>query len=66
MFAILGPLSEYRTSLVKQAFTKLDDNGNGVLEIDEVKGKFDPSRHPDVRNGSKSLEECRSEFLDMF
>lgn len=66
MSALLGDLSEYRLSLVQQAFKKLDVNGNGTLEVDEVKLKFDPSRHPDVKNGSKTLEECRSEFLDMF
>jgi hypothetical protein len=37
-----------------------------MLETDEVKLKFDPSRHPDVSSGAKSLEECRSEFYDMF
>ncbi len=37
-----------------------------MLEIDEVKFKFDPSRHPDVKNGSKTAEECRYEFFDMF
>lgn len=44
----------------------MDGNGNGVLEVDEVKSKFDPSRHPDVKNGTKTIEECRSEFYDMF
>jgi hypothetical protein len=44
----------------------LDANGNGVLEIDEVKLKFDPSRHPDVNSGIKTVEECRYEFYDMF
>jgi hypothetical protein len=52
--------------LVAQAFKKLDANGNGVLEIDEVKQKFDPSRHPDVKAGAKTLEECRYEFFDLF
>ena len=52
--------------MVNEAFKKLDGNGNGVLEVDEVKSKFDPSRHPDVQNGTKTQEECRSEFLDMF
>ena len=66
MSAILGELNELRVRLVKQAFGKLDENGNGVLEINEVKDKFDPSRHPDVQNGTKSVEECRCEFLDMF
>lgn len=64
--ALLGPINEFRVNLVKQAFKKLDDNGNGVLEIDEIKHKFEPSRHPDVKNGSKSSEECRFEFYDMF
>lgn len=34
--------------------------------MDEVKFKFDPSRHPDVKNGSKTAEECRYEFYDLF
>eukprot|EP00347_Sterkiella_histriomuscorum_P017814 403347883 len=66
MDALLGTLSEYRTHLVKQAYQKLDENGNGILEVDEVKFKFDPSRHPDVTNGSKTAEECRYEFFDLF
>lgn len=64
--AILGDLNPTRLSLVKQAFAKLDLNSNGTLEIDEVKEKFDPSRHPDVKAGTKTVEECRYEFYDMF
>lgn len=52
--AILGEMNENRQRLVHEAFKKLDDNGNGVLEVDEVKSKFDPSRHPDVQNGTKT------------
>lgn len=66
MSAILGDLNEYRVNLIKQAFKKLDGNGNGVLEIDEVKEKFDASRHPDVKNGTRTIEEVRAEFFDMF
>lgn len=51
MNAVLGPLNDYRKCLVLEAFKKLDANGNGILEIDEVKQKFDPSRHPDVKAG---------------
>lgn len=64
--AILGSLSAFRVGLVRQAFAKLDANGNGTLEIDEVKEKFDPSRHPEVKAGNKTVEECRYEFYDMF
>lgn len=66
MSSILGDLNEFRVRLVNQAFSKLDENQNGVLEVDEVKMKFDATRHPDVKNGSKTVEECKSEFFDMF
>jgi hypothetical protein len=66
MDAILGELNEIRKRLVVLAFHKLDENGNGVLEVDEVKFKFDPTRHPDVKNGQKTAEECRYEFFDLF
>jgi hypothetical protein len=59
-------LNPLRESLVAQAFRKLDANGNGSLEIDEIKEKFEPSRHPDVKSGAKSVEDCRYEFYDMF
>lgn len=66
MNALLGELSHFRAGLVTDAFKKLDANGNGTLEIDEVKEKFDPSRHPAVKNGEKSVEEARYEFFDLF
>mmetsp|Transcript_21592 Transcript_21592/g.15826 ORF Transcript_21592/g.15826 Transcript_21592/m.15826 type:complete len:169 (-) Transcript_21592:174-680(-) len=66
MNAVLGELNATRRALVMEAFKKLDANGNGVLEIDEVKEKFEPSRHPDVKSGQKSVEECRYEFFDLF
>lgn len=46
--ALIGELSDCRRRLVKEAFVKLDANGNKFLEVDEVKGAFDATRHPDV------------------
>ena len=54
MGAVLGDLNQARKSLVAEAFKKLDANGNGVLEVGEVKEKFEPSRHPDVKSGKKT------------
>jgi hypothetical protein len=51
---------------VTEAFKSLDNNNNGLLELDEVKGKFDPSRHPDVRSNIKTVEEARFEFFNLF
>lgn len=66
MSTILGELNNYRLNIIKQAFNHLDKNGNGTLEVEEVKYKFDPSRHPDAQMGSRTVEDCRYEFLDMF
>ena len=41
---------------MNEAFDKLDANGNGTLEMEEVKNNFDPTRHPDVIAGTKSAE----------
>ncbi len=64
--ALVGQLNGNRKNIVREAFDKLDLNKNGFLEIDEVKGAFDASRHPDVKSGRKSFEECRSEFFELF
>jgi hypothetical protein len=66
MNALIGDLSPYRRRLVEEAFKWLDTNSNGVLDLDEVKGKFDPARHPDVKNRVKTVEEARFEFFNLF
>jgi hypothetical protein len=66
MQGILGDLNQYRLNIIKQAFASLDKNGNGTLDFDEVKLNFNPSRHPDVQNGSRTLEDCSFEFSEMF
>ncbi len=63
---MIGPLSEYRTRLVEEAFVAVDTNGNGRLDLDELKQKFDPSRHPDVKAKLKTTEEARFEFYNLF
>lgn len=52
--------------LVQEAFKHLDTNKNGVLELEEVKAKFNPTRHPDVLNRVKTVEETKFEFLNLF
>lgn len=64
--ALCGEMNQNRQRLVNEAFDKLDANGNGVLELDEVKNSFDPKRHPDVIAGLKSEEQARFGFFEMF
>ena len=53
-------------NIIRQAFGALDQDKSGHLDLNEVKSMFNPSRHPDVVNGTRSVEEVRQEFLDMF
>ena len=59
-------LPQYRLKLVQEAFKHLDTNKNGVLELNEVKGKFHPKRHPDVLNRVKTTDEAKFEFYNLF
>jgi len=62
----VGKLNSVRSRLVNEAFQALDVNQNGALSLDEVKQKFDPVRHPDVRANLKTIEEARFEFFNLF
>ena len=65
MNTILGDFSAYRQNIVQQAFTALDSDQDGFLDFEEVKARFDPTRHPDVISGTRTVDDCRFEFLDM-
>ena len=66
MVTILGELTPYRQNIIRQAFAALDRDRDGLLDFEEVKARFDPTRHPDVITGTRTVEDCRFEFLDMF
>ena len=63
---VVGPMNQFRTNLCRKAFGKIDFNGDGVLDVNDIKGKYDASRHPDVRAGKKTEEEVLKEFLETF
>jgi hypothetical protein len=66
MNTLTGVMSLYRNRLVEEAFEWIDTNRSGTLDLDELKGKFDPSRHPDVKARLKTVEEARFEFFNLF
>lgn len=51
---IRGTLNDYRRSLVERAFQKLDKNSNGIVEIEDLVGVYDASKHPAVIEGRKT------------
>lgn len=63
---VVGPMNQFRTQLVQKVFNKIDYNGDGVLGIEDIKGKYDASKHPDVKSGKKTEDEVLKEFLETF
>ena len=55
-----------RRNLVSQAFGKLDKNGNGTIEFDDLKDVYNARMHPDVKAGKKTEQEALLEFLETF
>ena len=43
-----GPMNNFRKKLVMQAFNKLDKDHSGEIDINDIKGVYNASRHPDV------------------
>jgi len=63
---VVGEMNQFRQNFIKKAFSKLDKNGNGIIEIDDIKSTYNAKNHPDVKLGKKTEEEILSEFLDTF
>ena len=53
---IRGDLTPPRLVLVKKAFAKLDKDGSGVVDIDDIRDVYNTSRHPDVISGKKTSD----------
>ena len=59
-------LNEYKLNIVEEAFSKIDTKGDDKVNLNVVKMKYNPSKHPDVLNGKYSEDEKIMEFLDCF
>lgn len=40
MRSVVGDMTPMRKALVKRAFDKVDRNGNGIIELDDIKGVY--------------------------
>jgi len=58
-----GQLSQRRVTLIGMAFDKLDKTGNGVIELDDLRGVYDASMHPDCLKGISSEDEVLANFM---
>jgi len=63
---VMGEMNKKRRQLVVRAFKVIDKDGSGVLDINDIKGRYNAKKHPDVMSGKTTEEEVLFEFLDTF
>lgn len=63
---IRGDLSSARLPFVKRAFQKLDRDGSGIVDINDIREVYNASKHPDVLSGKKTDTQVFNEFLETF
>lgn len=66
LMAIRGELNDKRLALVRQAFNKIDIDGSGYLEVNDIKDSYRADKHPDVIEGKRTEEAVLIEFLETF
>lgn len=59
-------MTEDRVAVVEEAFAKLDQSGDGVVTLDDVKDTYDASHHPRVLSGESTEEEILLKFIGRF
>lgn len=60
---IRGHMPLQRRELVKQAFSVLDTNNNGIISFEEVAARYSATRHPAVASGDKSEKAVIEDFM---
>lgn len=63
---IRGDLTSPRLALVRKAYQKLDRDGSGMVDINDIRGVYNASKHPDVIAGKKTEDQVFTEFLETF
>jgi calcyphosin len=63
---IRGDLNEFRRPIVERAFAKLDRDNSGTIEVQDLVGVYNASKHPAVIDGRKTEEQVLGEFLETF
>jgi hypothetical protein len=63
---VVGPMNQFRVQLCLKAFNKIDVNSDGVLTVEDIKGSYNATKHPEVKSGKKTEDEVLREFLETF
>ena len=54
---IRGPMNAGRVAIVDKAFSKFDKDGNGYIDINDIRGVYSAAKHPEVLNGKKTEQQ---------
>eukprot|EP01105_Mastigella_eilhardi_P005268 TRINITY_DN17008_c0_g1_i1.p1 TRINITY_DN17008_c0_g1~~TRINITY_DN17008_c0_g1_i1.p1 ORF type:complete len:346 (-),score=106.19 TRINITY_DN17008_c0_g1_i1:109-1119(-) len=63
---VRGEMSEDRREWVRKAFSKLDANKNGVIQVDDIRKFYSAKGNPDVLSGKLTEDQVFAQFLDCF
>ena len=63
---IVGEMNDFRMNLAKKAFKIMDTDNSGLIDINDIRGKYNAKFHPEVKAGKKTEDEVLAEFLDTF
>ncbi len=59
-------MNDFRLSLIKKAYQKLDVNQDGSVTLDDIAKLYDVSKHPDVLSGKMKPQEAYREFMKLW
>ena len=59
-------MNQFRSGFVQKAFKILDKDNSGTVDIHDIKGVYDATKHPDVKSGKKTEDDILLEFLETF
>lgn len=59
-------MNDFRKALTQRAFKIMDKDGSGILDIEDIRQKYNAKSHPKVISGEKTEDEILGEFLDTF
>ena len=47
-------MNQARKAIVMKAFNKMDKDGSGMIDIEDIRGVYTADKHPDVIAGKKT------------
>ena len=59
-------MSQSRKKVIMEAYDKLDATGDGVITLEDIKGKYSVKNLPKFLNGEMTEEQILKRFLNNF